>query len=285
MSQYIFGEIDVPKLDEDKSPIAPFNLSRSMQLNPNNEIVMSIYAFIGQKVEEVRKSLVEKEKKQKADEKLRKLAEQATEIAKVINEDFLEFRHQVARARAKAGEGWDSFNIAAGGNNENDELLFGSELPAEIISETGGVGSLDGTRVGGTEPPNLGPQVIPGSQESEKRGRLTDGSGKQQRPHGGFRVKFDHMGAEYYRAQYFPDDRTIYINLDHSQFTAAMGVRSIEDPVFRRLAYEVAFSEYAIALAHELDRQGHYIEPSAAIVAIRETLNRIAKRGAALYSE
>jgi hypothetical protein len=62
-------------------------------------------------------------------------------------------------------------------------------------------------------------------------------------------------------------------------------VRSIDDPVFRRLAYEVAFSEYAIALAHELDRQGHYIEPSAAIVAIRETLNRIARRGAALYSE
>jgi hypothetical protein len=284
MSQYIFGEVDVPRLDEDKSPIAPFDLSRSMHLNPNNEIVMSIYAFIGQRVEEVRKNLVEKEKKRRADEELRKLAEQATEIAKVINEDFLEFRNEVAKAQAKAGGGWDSFNMAAGSGSETDELLFGSELPAEIISETGDIGSADGTRDGGTEPPNLGPQVIPASDESEKRGRPR-GSDTQPKSHGGFRVKFDYIGSESPRAQYFRDDRTIYINLDHPQFAAAMGVRSVEDPVFRRLAYEVAFSEYSIALAHELDRKGNYIEPSQAIFAIRETLNRIARRGASLYSE
>ncbi|PYX65623.1 MAG: hypothetical protein DMG78_29585, partial [Acidobacteria bacterium] len=39
MAQYIFGEIEVPKLDEDKSPIAPFDVTRSMTLNPQNEIV------------------------------------------------------------------------------------------------------------------------------------------------------------------------------------------------------------------------------------------------------
>src|SRR2546428_1977971 len=39
MSQYIFGEIEVPKLDEDRSPIPPFDVSRSMRLNSNNELV------------------------------------------------------------------------------------------------------------------------------------------------------------------------------------------------------------------------------------------------------
>ena len=37
MAHYIFGEIEVPKLDDDKSPIAPFDVSRSMRLNPENE--------------------------------------------------------------------------------------------------------------------------------------------------------------------------------------------------------------------------------------------------------
>jgi hypothetical protein len=45
MSQYIYGEIDVPWLDEDKGPILPFDLTRSMQLNPSNETVQAIYAF------------------------------------------------------------------------------------------------------------------------------------------------------------------------------------------------------------------------------------------------
>ena len=55
MAQYIFGEIEVPKLDEDKSPIAPFDVTRSMRLNPQNEIVRALYAFIGKKVEIVRR--------------------------------------------------------------------------------------------------------------------------------------------------------------------------------------------------------------------------------------
>jgi len=66
MAQYIFGEIEVPKLDEDKSPIAPFDVSRSMRLNPENQIVRALYAFIGQKVEEVRRALAEEDKKRKS---------------------------------------------------------------------------------------------------------------------------------------------------------------------------------------------------------------------------
>ena len=56
MANYIFGEIEVPALDNDSSPIPPFDLSRSMRLNPSNEIVQAIYAFINRSIEEVRKS-------------------------------------------------------------------------------------------------------------------------------------------------------------------------------------------------------------------------------------
>jgi hypothetical protein len=46
MSEYIFGEIDIPCLEKDDSPIAPFDLSRSMTLNPQNEPVQAVYASI-----------------------------------------------------------------------------------------------------------------------------------------------------------------------------------------------------------------------------------------------
>ena len=45
----------VPKLDEDKSPIAPFDVSRSMRLNAENEMVRAIHALVGTRVEEVRR--------------------------------------------------------------------------------------------------------------------------------------------------------------------------------------------------------------------------------------
>jgi hypothetical protein len=51
MAHYIFGEIDVPKLDEDRAPVAAFDVSRSMRLNPDNELVQAIHAFIGSNVE------------------------------------------------------------------------------------------------------------------------------------------------------------------------------------------------------------------------------------------
>jgi len=46
----------------------------------------------------------------------------------------------------------------------------------------------------------------------------------------------------------------------------------------------VAFAEYAIAIASEMEARGEFIDPSDPIVVIRETLNRVARHGAALYA-
>jgi hypothetical protein len=255
MAQYIFGEIEVPKLDDDKSPIAPFDVSRSMRLNPENEVVRALYAFIGQKVEEVRRALAEEDKKRKSEEEMKRLTKQAAEIARVINEDFDAFRQQVAKVRAKTSGGIDAYRLGANGADENSDILFGNELPAEIICPP----------VHGDQPVEPGlprpPVVTPADPDAEKLGRPAGGGGGR-RPQGGFRVQFKSMGAESDRALYERDDRTIYINLEHPQLVAAIGVGDIDDPVFRRLAYEVAFSEYAIALASELEGRGHYIDPS-----------------------
>src|SRR5207302_2077173 len=93
---------EVSALDNDSSPIAPFDLSRSMRLNPSNEVVRAVYAFINRSVEEVRRELIDEEKRRKASEESKRLNSQADEIAKLINEDFSLFKNKVARVKAKA---------------------------------------------------------------------------------------------------------------------------------------------------------------------------------------
>ena len=278
MAQYIFVEVEVPTLDDDKSPIAPFDVSRSMRLNPENEIVRALYAFIGQNVETVRRTLAEEDKRRRSEEEMKRLTRQAAEIARVINEDFDAFRQQVAKVRAKTSGGIDAYRLGGNGGGENGDTLFGNELPAEIVCPP-----VHGDGPVNPGPPRL-PVVRPADPEAEKLGRPAGGA-DGRRPQGGFRVQFKPMGAESHRALYERDDRTIYINLEHPQLVAAIGIGSIDDPVFRRLAYEVAFSEYAIALASELEGRGHYIDPSEPIFDIRVTLNRLARKAALLYSE
>jgi hypothetical protein len=283
MSQYIFGEIDVPKLAEDKSPIRPFDLSRSMSLNPENELVKAIHAFVGLAIDEVRRELVKEEKKRKTGEEAKRLQKQANEIARLINEDFSDFQLTLARVKAKGGKGFDAGPLAQGGSSQ-DQLSFGGELPADVIGPDGDPGSEGGERTGGEEPRMLEPLVLPGIPEAKKQARPTGGKNGRAASRGGFRVDFKPMGAEESRALYVREERTIYVNLDHPQLVAAKGSYSVEDPMFLRLAYEVAFSEYAIALAHELNRNNEYIDTSDPIVSIRETINRIARKAAQFYS-
>jgi len=283
MSEYIFGEIDVSRLDDDKSPIPPFDLSRSMHLNPSNELVKTLYSFIGPKIEYVRRELVKVEKQRKASEEAKKLAKQAESIAQVINEDFQDFRQRLAKAKAKAMGSFDFGPKSMKTGLEAEDLIFGSEEPAEIISPVGDLGSEGGAHRGGTEPRTLFPQVTTSSEDTEKLGRPGGGSGHRSVPRGGFQVVFKQMGSNEARAKYVSAGRTIYINLDHPQLVAARGHGTTGDLVFQRLAYEVAFCEYCIALAHELNQRNEYIDTSDPIVAIRENINRIARKAAHLY--
>jgi len=287
MSQYIFGEIEVQKLDEDKSPIPPFDVSRSMRLNPQNELVRTIHIFAGTKVEEVRRSLLETERKRKAEEETKKLAHQADEIARVINEDFEAFRQKVAKVRAKTRGASDFNQTSLDAGNEDDDLIFGWELPAQKVPAptTPTPEDLPPEVPSPVGPREVNPSVQTATTDSPKLGRPAGGPGGRRKPAGGFQVQFRDMGEASHRAEYRSDERSIYINLEHPQVAAARGLGSVEDPTFRRLAYEVAFSEYSIALAQEFAKRDQYLDPTDPIFDIRETLNRVARKGANLYAQ
>ena len=286
MAQYIFGDIDVPALDNDNSPIAPYDLSRSMQLNPANPTVSAIYQFVGPKVDAVRRELVKAEKQRRQEEEARRLAEQATEIAQVINDDFNDFRDRLSKVRARASGGLDAATglEQSGGDEGAGAFVFGGDQPADIVLEEGAPGVEGENAHGGDEPRMLSPIVEPGGPESTGRGRHAQRDSRR-RTGGGFSVRFEHMGEASHRAMYQRDERAIYINLDHPLLDAARGVGGIDDQAFRRLSYEVAFAEYSIALSSERAAHDDYLDFDEPITDVRETIDRVSRRAAWLYTD
>jgi hypothetical protein len=255
-----------------------------MQLNPKNETVAQIMAFVGSHIEQVRKEIEKADQERKKDRDSKRLAEEASEIAKIINKDFNAWRHQVRRTLAKTPGSSDILAGGASGATADGEVVIpGDDIPTIIVD--GGRGNGEGQGEG-----EIGGGGIAGEgkklERSESEGDKTGSPRSRTKPAaaGGFSVDFRHMGAEEKRAVYKRDERTIYVNLDHPQIASALDIGGVEDVAFRRLAYEVAFSEYSIALASELAAENYYRDPTDPIFDIRETLNRISRNAASLYA-
>jgi len=286
MAEYIFGEIDVPALADDDSTPPPFDASRSMQLNPDNSLVRAIFAFVGPHIEQVRKELVEAQRAQRETEDAKRLRKEASQIEDIINSDFDSFRKRLQKVRAaSASTGLDAGETTTtGGDAGDDDFLFGGDEPATITSQSGEPGSHDGPNKPNDGPPRRLNPIVEADPAGDSEGHYEGASKEKPQQRGGFHIEFENQGASSARATYQAEKRTIFVNLDHPQIAAAKQGRSADDPTFRRLAYEVAFCEYAVALASELDNRGEYIDPSDPIVDIRETINRVARLAAALYA-
>lgn len=285
MSHYLFGDIDVPRLDDDKSAIPPFDMSRSMSLNSSNELVQAIYAFVGEHVDKVRRELVDAEKRRRQTEEARRLQKAADEIASLLNEDFGAYRQKLAKVRAKSLGGSDLEKYTLDGDHaQTDDLVYGGTEHARVVNDIGSPGSLNGGG-SGSAPPNRNPQVERDESSTEKKGRVAGGSGSRPRARGGFSVSFRNHGSESPRAEYQRSERTIYINLDHPQIAAAKGGSPDDNPIFRHLVNEIAFTEYAIGLVQELISGDEFLELAEPVVEIRDTINRLARKAAILYSQ
>lgn len=282
-ANYIFGVFEVPALATDTSAISPFDMGRSMQLNPRNEIVAQIYSFIGINVESVRGKLEVQDRDRRRAAEAKKLEKEADAIAEIINKDFADWRTQVRKVLAQVSGRTDVFSGAGFGE---DEAIYtaGSELPASVLAETGGPGPIGNGGGSGKSSAAGNPKLTVDPESDAERAKTDRGRPKRSPNSGGFRVDFRNMGSEEARAKYESDNRTIYVNLEHPQIASAKQRSGLEDPSFRRLAFEVAFSEYAIALASEMANSGHYVDIIDPITDIRATINRLAVAGAKLYA-
>ncbi len=106
-AEYLFGSLDVPALGTDQSPIPAFDMSRSMKLNPRNELVAEILRMVGVNLEAIRKELEKQDRERRQTEEQKRLQRQASKIAELINNHFKEWSAKLKRTMAKAGTGKD----------------------------------------------------------------------------------------------------------------------------------------------------------------------------------
>lgn len=284
---YLFGDIDVPALENHSSPIEPYDPTRSLQLNPQHPVVAVLLGFIGSKLEEVRAALVRRSKEARKTEQARRLATEADRIAQILNEDFRKISERLHEIRAASScKGAAQSQVATQPSGEEPEdWVRGIETPGLLTKRPQNENDLEPAP---PSPPNPdAPQVVPRGRADPLGDNVVDPVGgakaKRQRPQGGFRVEYKPLGEDGERSAYDPTTLTILINLDHPLVAAALGDGGVEDTSFRRLSYEIAFSEYAMGLGYEVSQQDPNIAADDLLYEVRSTLNRISTAAVALY--
>ena len=127
---YLFGEIDVPALEDPSNPMAPYDSSRSLQLNLEHPVAGVLIGFIGSKLEHVRASLSRKAKEARKSEEARRLEAQAQQIATVLNADFSSIRDRLQTIKsvtAKPGPAGARVGTSGSGVSEPDMWVSGTQ--------------------------------------------------------------------------------------------------------------------------------------------------------------
>jgi hypothetical protein len=250
----IFGEVDVPVLEEkyDMEKIPPFD--------------NTLIGWIDECLHKIAEELSQQEKERRASEETRRLAKQAQQLERILNDDFRSLQMELEKIRrtARLREGDANQDIVPGeGTVPTEYTLGGPEHGNGERGELAGVGEVE----------RPGSSLLPGqdkggpSKISERKLRQT-----------AFHVEYRHEEEKSRRSHYDSETRTIVINLDHPQVArAAREGGGTEGKQFKEMTYEIAFVEYAIALGHERLRRDEFYSGSDALFDIRETINRVSR--------
>lgn len=289
MGNYLFGEVDVPSLETAEVPIEPYDPSRSLKLNLNHPVSMALVQFIAPKLDEVRRAQVAKLRDIRKTEDARRLSKLAERIAAMLNDDFREVASRLQAIRSVASQSGpigSRFGAVNGSANVEEGYVEG-------LAQPGSVEELEKVEPDIQEPkpkpkPRPAPDILPaGSPDADGKSSVdpSGGSGKKRNPRGGFSVDYRNLGTDADRSKYDPVSLSILINLDHPVVSAALGGVGVEDPTFRRLSYEIAFSEYAIAFGYEKAKVDPDMPPEDVLFEVRSTLNWISAKAAVLYGD
>ena len=284
MSEFILGEIDVPTLEECEGPIKPFDNTRSGQLNSENEIVSAIYRFIGPRIDQIRRQLVDRELERAKSEEAQRLAQQADKIAEILSEDFAAFQAKLRRAQSvTTGRDLGTRYAPTADEDEGPWVEGGPDLADPLDSDSTREADDENELEPPGQPPEL-PRPVQPNEEGKTTGKPRGGAGKGRKPSGGFHVEHQNLGEEAARGRYVSDRRTLIINLDHPEVAAAYKLSGPGDPAFIRLTWEVAVAEYALALAQELVDVEQINTPDEALFEIRDHIDRVSRQLTSIYA-
>lgn len=277
LSERLFGEVDVPLLEQVSDDIAPFDNTRNNLLNRANPRVVILIAWISQELEKVRQLLVKDEREKRKSEQAKKLAQEAQRMADILNEDFKNLMIDIEVSRRITGKT----------KNKVEELnsLEGEVLPGEGDQDSRwqqaghphGNGHRGKTPPGEGDTPRDGPNLISGNVKGSQKASTESGS---KRRSGLFSIEFVNSTESYQRSQYKREEHKILINLDHPQIALALkeGGGSQDSRHFLTMVYEVAAVEYAQAIQFERFNQGEQIDAPEALFAVGEAIDRVTRK-------
>lgn len=280
---YLFGTVDAPLLESHSSLIEPYDSSRSLSLNTAHPVAAVLISFIGAKLDEVRARLVQREREARKSVQSLRLAKEAERIAEILNADFEHVRQRlddIRSAASKSGSARSAFGNGQAAGSETDEWVEGIAVPGDVEESTARKPG-NGTR--GRKAPTVAASGTPNPDGSSALDPSGGNAGSRSRPRGGFKVAYRNLGPDEMRSVYDPNALAILINLDNPVLAAALGEGGVEEQTFRRLSYEVAFSEYSLALGYEMAKKDPDMPADDLLYEVRHSLNRISNAAAALY--
>jgi hypothetical protein len=291
---YLFGTVDCPALDQPLGTVAAYASNRDLTLNLNHPVAAALVAFIGSSLESVRTELVAEERARRREAENKRLDGVAQEIADVLNADLAEQLDRIERLGSNVRRQSPLQAPAGGDESDPDDPSFVLEPLGDLLGRQDGDLDVDpphptGEDVGGGGGGEGGTTHSPEAAVQEEDGATpiatTPSSGARRR-RGGVEVRFDYLGKDEHRARIDMGSGVLFINLDHPTVAAAKeadgGTESI---TFRRLAYETAFTEYAMYLARLEAARNPAIEAGDILFEIREGINRVALAAIGLYRD
>lgn len=277
LSERLFGEVDVPLLEDVDDYIAPFDNTRNNLLNRANPRVVILIAWISQELEKVRQSLVHKERERRKTEQAKKLEQEAQRMADILNDDFKNLMIDLEISRRITGK--------PRGKTEDVLSNNGPVLPGDgdQPSDWQQSGQPHGNGRQGQNPPGEGslPREGPSLIHGESRGspKESSDSGSKRRS-GLFSIEFVNSTIDDQRSHYKRDEHKILINLDHPQIALALRESggAQDSRQFLAMVYEVATVEYAQAVPFERILQGEQVDAAEALFAVGDTIDRVTRR-------
>jgi len=303
---YLFGEVDCPALEasdhEAAGQVSPYGGNRDLTLNPEHPVAMRLLGYIGFCLEQVRDELVAESKEAKADEQSKRLQKAADEIAQVLNDDF---QDQAERLEAVTSNAHKRNGAKSPAGPEEEDL----DNPTHVVSDEGEAGVAAGNtsdHVNDPDPnpeptpnpnPNPDPNPVPGGENASGAGTLDECGDENVTSHpnagrkanrGGISVVYEKRGSDEgtHRSYFEKEKGRIVINVEHPALCAALDADggNVDGKSFRRLSFEVAFTEYALGLARmELDRNPE-LPGDDMLFEVRDAIRRIAAKSVVLYA-
>jgi len=277
----LFGDIDIPALEETEWEIPAFDNTRNNMLNRLNPFVTDVLTWIGCELENIRLELVDEARRQRNTELAKQLEREAKRIAELLNDDFAQqqMELELSRRASRRPGAYPAVEVP----DEAGELSPGSGDVGTPWQQTGaahGQGER-GKEAADGDVPRPGPGVAPGSQKGGPKAAET---GRGKRRSSAFSIEFERASAVHDRSRYDVETKTIHINLDHPQVERAlqMAEGKSDSPGFRELSCEIAAVEYAIALPYERYNRGDVLDAGETLAEVKRTIDRVTKKLASI---